>query len=303
MAIKDRFTLIGINNDEANEIRRPTLNYWQDAWRRLKQNKLSMIFLFVLIAIIFFVLFGTKISSHGINDQDYSVMNQGPSSTYWFGTDALGRDMFARVWAGGRVSLSIGIIGMLIELLIGCLYGAISGYLGGKVDNVMMRIVEVLSSVPYEILVMLFLVVLPKGTGTLILALCITGWLGLARMIRGQVMQLKESEYVLASRALGQGPLKIVLKHLLPNTISTIIVYMTMDVPALIFAEAYLGFLGLGVQAPNTSWGVLISQAQSTFQYYPHQMWFPAGVLCLTALSFNLVGEGLRDALDPKLRQ
>lgn len=303
MAIKDRFTLIGINNDEANEIRRPTLNYWQDAWRRLKQNKLSMVFLFVLIAIIFFVLFGTKISGHGLNDQDYSVMNQKPSSTYWFGTDSLGRDMFARVWAGGRVSLFIGIIGMLVELVIGCLYGAISGYLGGRVDNVMMRIVEVLSSVPYEILVMLFLIVLPKGVGTLILALCITGWLGLARMIRGQVMQLKESEYVLASRALGQGPLKIVLKHLLPNTISTIIVYMTMDVPAIIFAEAYLGFLGLGVQAPQTSWGVLISQAQSTFQYYPHQMWFPAGVLCLTALAFNLVGEGLRDALDPKLRQ
>lgn len=300
---KDRFTVVGINNDEANEIKRPTLNYWKDSWRRFKENKVAMLFLFILIAILALVLLGDKIFGYDFNNQDYSKIDLAPSAKHIFGTDSLGRDLFTRVWRGGRTSLSIAFVGTAFAITVGALYGAISGYFGGVIDNIMMRIIEIISSVPYEVLVLLFLVVLPKGTGTLILAICITSWTGLARMIRGQIMQLKQSEYVLASKALGQSSMKLVVKHLLPNTMGIIIINLTMDIPGFIFAETMLSYLGLGVQAPDTSWGLLISQAQSAFLYHPHELLFPAGVLGLAALAFNLVGEGLRDALDPKLRQ
>ena len=200
---KDKFKIVGINKDEMDLIVRPNLTYWQDAWRRLKKNKVAMISLVALILLIFFVLFGPAISGKNYQEQNIKIANQSPSSNFWFGTDNLGRDMFSRLWVGGRVSLSIAVIATLLEVIVGCIYGGISGYFGGKVDNVMMRIVEILNSIPYLIVVILFSVILGSGMVSLLLALCVTAWTGMARMVRGQVLQLKESEYVMAARTLG----------------------------------------------------------------------------------------------------
>lgn len=299
---KSKFRIIGIDENEAESIVRPNLTYWQDAWRRLKQNKVAIFSLFLLILLFLLCIVGPYIGPD-YKFQDMSVRNQGPSAAHWFGTDTLGRDLFTRLWIGGRVSLSIGFVGTLIEVIIGCIYGGISGYFGGTVDDVMMRIVEILNSIPYMIVVIILSVILKPGIVSLLLALCITGWTGMARMVRGQVMQLKESEYILAAKALGSDSNRIIFKHLIPNTIGIIIVYTTFDIPSFIFAEAFLSFIGLGIQPPKTSWGALCSYGQQTMDFYPHQLLFPALAICITMLAFNLLGDGLRDALDPKLRQ
>ena len=211
--------------------------------------------------------------------------------------------MFSRLWVGGRVSLSIALIATLLEVVVGCIYGGISGYFGGKVDNIMMRIVEILNSIPYLIVVILFSVILGSGMVSLLLALCVTAWTGMARMVRGQVLQLKESEYVMAARTLGASPMRIILKHMIPNTIGVIIVYITFDIPSFIFAEAFLSFVGLGIQPPETSWGAMVNSGQGVMDFYPYQLWVPAIIISVTMLAFNLLGDGLRDALDPKMRQ
>lgn len=300
---KKKFEIIGSNDFEADIISRPNITYWQDAWRRLRKNKIAMVALFVLSLIIIMCIIGPYISLHSFSEQILKNADKAPFGTYWFGTDNLGRDIFSRIWLGGRVSITIGIVGTILEILIGCLYGGISGYLGGLVDDIMMRIIEIIGSVPYMIIVILIALVLGKGMVALILALCITGWTGIARMIRGQVMQLKETEYVLAARALGANPRRVILKHLIPNTIGIIIVYISFDIPSFIFAEAFLSFIGLGIQPPSTSWGVMANLGQQYFTFYPHELLFPSAAICLTMLSFNLLGDGLRDALDPRLRQ
>lgn len=300
---RDKFKIIGFESAESEMMARPNISFWQDAWRRLKQNKVAMVSLVVLGIVILMSIFGPLISGHGFDVQNYNSLSAKPSAENWFGTDNLGRDLFTRVWKGGRVSLIIGFVGTAIELIIGCIYGGISGYFGGRVDTVMMRIIEIISGIPYLLVVILLLLIMPKGIITLIVALCIMGWVGIARLIRGQVLQLKESEYVLAAQALGASPSRIIAKHLIPNTIGVIIVYMTMDVPLFIFDEAFLSFLGLGVQAPETSWGALIYEGQGVMTIHPHVLLFPAAALCLTVLAFNLLGDGLRDAFDPRLRQ
>lgn len=300
---KSKFEIIGCKDSETDVIVRPNISYWADAWRRLKKNPVAMVSLVFLIFIILACFIGPYLIKTNFETQNYDLLNKGPSKEHWFGTDNLGRDLFARTLMGGRVSLIIGFVGTAIELLIGCIYGGIAGYFGGKVDTIMMRIVEIIATVPYLIVVIMLLIVLPKGVTTLIIALCITGWTGIARLIRGQVMQLKNSEYVLAAQALGASPMRIIIKHLIPNTIGVILVYMSMDIPAFIFDEAFLSFLGLGVQPPDTSWGTLVFAGQGQIINYPYQLFFPATAICLTVLAFNLLGDGLRDALDPKLRQ
>ncbi|WP_315122093.1 ABC transporter permease [uncultured Clostridium sp.] len=318
---KEKFQIIGCVDADAEAIVRPNLTYWQDAWRRLKQNKIA-IFSLILLSIITIMCAIGPILGKLISGVDYSVQNQVSNAInakpgtlnitkdgqqlgrYIFGTDHLGRDIFGRLWKGGRVSIIIGLVGTLIEVLVGALYGGISGYFGGLVDDIMMRIVEILNSIPYMIVVILMAVLFEKqGMLTILLALCITGWTGMARLIRGQVMQLKESEYVLAAQALGAGSKRVIYKHLIPNTIGVIIVYMTFDIPSFIFAEAFLSFIGLGIQPPKTSWGAMASFGQQVMDFYPHELLFPAVAISLTMLSFNLLGDGLRDALDPKLRQ
>jgi len=231
-----------------------------------------------------------------------SDINQGPSVEHWFGTDQIGRDIFARVWVGGRVSILIGLVGALIDTVVGSIYGGISGYFGGVVDDVMMRIVEILVSIPYLVLVILVSLIVGKGIGALILAMTLTGWCYMARLVRGQLLQIKEQEYILAATALGASPARVIGRHLIPNTLSIMIVAITFDIPGFIFGEAFLSYIGLGVQSPNTSWGALASAAQQQIMFYPYQLFFPALFISLTMLSFQLLGDGLRDALDPKLR-
>ncbi|WP_186430981.1 ABC transporter permease [Clostridium sp. BSD9I1] len=300
---KEKFKVLGYDAENADIIVRPNLTYWQDAWRRLKQNKVAMFSMILLVIIILMCIIGPWISPHKFSVQNTDKMNLSPNSEYWFGTDNLGRDLFSRLWIGGRVSITIGIIGTIIEVVIGCIYGGISGYFGGKVDDIMMRIVEILISIPYMLIVIILSIFMGKGMMSLLIALCITGWTSMARMVRGQVMQLKQSEYVLAAQALGADPKRVILKHLIPNTIGVIIVYMTFDIPSFIFAEAFLSFIGLGIQPPETSWGAMTSFGQAVMDFYPYQLIFPALAISLTMLAFNLLGDGLRDALDPKLRQ
>lgn len=300
---KHDFDVIGCDDLNADVIQRPAITYFQDAWRRLRQNKVAMLALFILIVIILMCIFEPFFSKYGYQKQFIEISNQGPTRAHIFGLDQLGRDIFTRIWVGGRISITIGVVGTLIEILIGSIYGGISGYFGGKVDTVMMRIVEVITGIPYMIVVVLASIFFGQGLGSMIFALCITGWVSIARLIRGQVFQLKESEYVLASKVLGASPWRIITKHLIPNTIGIIIVYISFDIPSFIFAESFLSFVGLGIQPPMTSWGAMCAFGQNQMDFYPHELIFPAIAICITMLAFNLLGDGLRDALDPRLRQ
>jgi oligopeptide transport system permease protein len=297
------FRHVELDTEKSEAVVRPSVTYWQDAWRRLKNNKVAITCMFFLIFIVLMCIFVPILSTHSYTEQLTSRTNEGPSWDHLFGLDDLGRDIFTRLWMGGRVSLLIGLVGTLVSLLVGAVYGGISGYLGGIVDDAMMRIVEVLVGIPYLIVVMIVSMILGKGMNSLIIALCITSWTDLARIVRGQVLSLKESEYVLAAKTLGVSPIKIILKHLLPNTLSVIIVNTTFSIPGFIFAEAFLSFVGMGIQPPNTSWGAMAALGQQQMSYYPHELIFPALAISLTMLAFNLLGDGLRDALDPKLRQ
>ncbi|MDO4554992.1 MAG: ABC transporter permease, partial [Lachnospiraceae bacterium] len=291
-------------DEEGEVLARPRIGYWKDAWRRFCQNKIALIAAIILGVLIFFIIFGPSLSGYAFEEIDTSAINQLPSAKHWFGTDALGRDLFARVWQGGRVSIIIGIVGAVVASVVGSIYGGIAAYFGGIVDDIMMRIVEILLSIPYLLIVILISIITDsKSLGTMLIALTLTGWCGIARLVRGQMMQLKSQEFILAANALGVHPMKIILKHMIPNTIGMIIVAITFDIPGYIFSEAFLSYIGLGIQAPATSWGALASAAQQTFTFYPYQMLFPALLIALTMLSFTLMGDGLRDALDPKQRK
>ena len=298
-----KFEFVDLSTLDSELVVRPNISYWQDAWRRLKKNPVAMGALFVLIAIIFMAVFAPIIRNMDFRTVVTQKKNLSPNSEFWWGTDAMGRDLFTRIWIGTRISISVAIIATIIDIVVGCLYGGIAAYMGGIVDEVMMRIVEVLNSIPYLIITLLILVVLGNGYFQLILALCLTAWTGTARMIRGQILQLRESEYVLAAEALGASPMRIILKHLLPNTVGLIILDVASTIPSVIVSETVLSFLGLGLDIPAFSLGSLLSAGQQAMAFYPYQLLFPTIILCLLILSFNILGDGLRDALDPKLRQ
>ena len=298
-----KFKLIGADNKSSEFIARPVVTYWSDAWRRFRANKAAMVAFVILILLTVMVIIGPIISGYSFKEA-VGEPNQFPSAKFWFGTDEIGRDLFTRLWKGGRISIFIGIVGALISTVIGSIYGAVSAYAGGKVDVVMMRIVEILSSIPYLLLVIVLRLVLKSnGLGTLILAMTITGWCGLARLVRGQILSLKRKDFIMAADVLGVSKSDIVVRHLIPNTINVILVSISFDIPGYIFGEAFLSYLGLGVQAPNTSWGAMAASAQQVFQFYPYQLIFPALLIGLTMLAFTLLGDGLRDARDPNRRQ
>jgi len=301
----DKFEILGCEDINSDQIVRPNISFWQDAWRRLKKNKVATFSLILLIFLGIMSVIGPWMRSEfGINAIDKSTMNLKPNGIHWFGTDKLGRDLWVRVWYGTRISMVIGIAGAAIELVIGVIYGAISGYFGGIVDDAMMRIVEILNSIPYLIIVLLIVLIFGnKGIAPLIIAMSITGWVGMARLVRGQVLAIKEQEYVLAAKALGSKPWAIITKHLLPNTVGVMIVDVTFAVPGYIFAESFLSYIGLGVQSPNTSLGSLCASANTNLMFYPYQLFWPSLIISLIMLTFNLFGDGLNDALDPKQRQ
>jgi oligopeptide transport system permease protein len=284
-------------------ITRPSTTAGQDAWRRLKKNKLAMIGLYTVLFIILVAVLGPWLSSLSYSDQNLMQTNKPPSTGHWFGTDNLGRDLFIRVLYGARISLAIGIVASLINLTIGVIYGGIAGFFGGRVDRIMMNIVDILYGIPVLLYVILLMVILKPGLTNIFIALGIAYWLGMARMVRGQMLSLKEQEYVLAARTIGAGNWRILFQHLLPNSLGPIIITMTLAIPEAIFTEAFLSFIGLGVAAPMASWGVLASEGVTSLRSYPFQLFFPAMAISITMLAFNFLGDGLRDALDPHVRR
>lgn len=284
-------------------LQQESISLWQDAWIRLKGNKVAMFSLGTLILIIIASIVGPMISAFNYYSNDLMNTNKAPSSVHWFGTDNLGRDMWVRTWMGARISLIVGLAAAAIDLIIGIIYGGIMGYFGGRVDTIMNKFSEILYSIPYLLVVILLLVVFEPGLGTIIVALTVTGWITMSWIVRGEIMQLKSRDFVLAARSMGASAGRQLFKHLLPNALGPIIVTVTLSVPSAIFSEAFLSFLGLGVQAPVASLGSMINDALTGWNLYPWRMWFPAALICLTMLAFNLLGDGLRDALDPKLRK
>jgi len=288
---------------DADRMTRPSLTYWSDAWRRFRENKVAMVSAALLVIIILFAIFQPMLSKYAYDDIDYFAINQGPTSKHVFGTDELGRDIFVRCWKGARVSLLIAFVVAILNGTIGILYGGISGYLGGAADNLMMRFCEIIESIPQMLWVVLLILIMKPGVFPIIIAIGATGWIGMARLFRGQVFQLKETEFVMASRTMGAGSFWIIIKHLLPNAMSPIIISMANVIPGAIFSEAFLSYIGLGVPLPTASWGVLASDGANKLLTYPYQLFFPAMLICITMLCFNLMGDGLRDALDPRMRQ
>ncbi|MBP1904364.1 oligopeptide transport system permease protein [Paenibacillus turicensis] len=297
------FKLIGSNEKEAEVIHRESLSAWQDAMMRLRKNKLAMTALIVLVFIALAAIFAPMFSEFNYYSNDYLATNEAPSLTHWFGTDDLGRDMFVRTWYGARISLIVGLVAAAIDLFIGVIYGGIMGYFGGRVDSIMNKFSEILYAIPYLLVTILLLVVMEPSLPTIIIALTITGWINMSWIVRGEIMQLKNREFVLASRSMGADWRRLLFRHLLPNAIGPIIVTVTLSVPNAIFAEAFLSFLGLGVQAPVASLGSMINDALTAWLVYPWRLLFPAGLISLIMLSFNIFGDGLRDALDPKLKK
>lgn len=278
-------------------------SYWHDAWLRLRQDKAAMAGMLFIVLITAAAIFIPMFSSISYEDQDFTATNLGPSMEHFFGTDNLGRDMFIRVLYGARISLSIGIVASLINLFIGVIYGGISGFVGGRTDRIMMNIVDILYSVPTLLYVILLMVVFKPGLMNIFIALGISYWLQMARIVRGEVLKIKEQEFVLAAKSMGAGSGRILFKHLIPNALGVIIVSLSLSIPDAIFTEAFLSFIGLGVSAPMASWGVLCSDGINSMRAFPLQLVFPATAISLTMLAFNFFSDGLRDALDPKLRR
>jgi len=293
--------------EEKNEIVRPSETYWQDAWRRLKENKVAMVSLFVLIALVLLCIVGPMVSKYDYYTNDLANGYLKPSKEHYFGTDNLGRDLYVRVLIGTRISLSVGIVAAAINFVIGCIYGGISGFYGGLTDNIMMRIVDIIYSIPTELYVILLMVVLKDKTGSgllnIYIALGISYWVGMARIVRGQILTLKEQEFILAAKSVGAKNSRLIFKHLIPNCMGPIIITLTMSIPSAIFTESFLSFIGLGVNAPIASLGSLCSDSMQYYRQFPYMLFFPALMLCIIMLAFNLFGDGLRDALDPKMRK
>lgn len=290
--------------ESKEQVVRPALSYWADAWRRLRKNYLALFSLVFLFLLSVFAIIVPMISPHSVTDINLPNQNLAPNATHWFGTDELGRDVFTRTWYGARISLFVGIAAATIDFLVGVIYGGIAGYKGGRTDSIMMRFVEILYGLPNLIVVILLMVVMGPGMTTIIIALTVTGWIGMARIVRGQVLLLKNYEFVTASKSFGAGTMRIIRKNLLPNSMGPIIVQMTLTVPTAIFAEAFLSFLGLGISAPYASWGVMANDALSVISTgHWWRLFFPAAFISLTMFAFNTLGDGLQDALDPKLRR
>ncbi len=300
---KELFTHIGINEEYSEAINRPSMTYWKDAGRRLKKNKVAMAGIFILILFSLMAVFGPYMVEFTYNSNNYDIIHQPPNKVHWFGTDALGRDLWARVWMGARVSLFIGLVAAVIETIIGVVIGGLSGYVGGKFDLYMMRFIDIMIAIPELIFIILIMVIVGSGVLPIIIAFAITGWLRMARLVRGQILQLKEQEFVLAARTLGADTKRLVFRHLIPNTLGVIIVTLTMAVPGAIFYEAFLSFIGIGLRPPLSSWGQLANSGAQVFEQYPFELLIPAVFISLTMLSLNLLGDGLRDALDPRLRK
>lgn len=332
VVITDDMFQPAVSEQSPDAINRPAMTYWQEVWRRFRKNKAAFTGLILITIILALAILGPYANGHGYDEQDLTRANlppkipglehiswlgfngvdiqgvdryeaSGVKEYFWFGTDNLGRDLWTRVWEGTRISLYIAFLAATIDLIIGIAYGGISAYYGGRIDNIMQRIVEVLVGIPSLIVVILLILVLQPGIVSITLAMVITGWVGMARIVRGQILKLKEQEYVLASKTLGARDRRLIWKHLIPNTMGPIIITTMFTIPTAIFTEAFLSFIGLGLQPPIASLGTLINDGYKLMRIYPHMLAFSSIIISMIMISFNLIGDGLRDALDPKMRK
>ena len=271
---------------------------WHDAWLRLRKNKLATFGLASLAVIACACLLGPLLSPYGYEAQNLDLGASAPSGAHWLGTDTLGRDLLVRLLFGGRISLAVGLAATFVALTIGVVYGAVAGFFGGKLDALMMRSVDIMYSMPFPIFVILLMVLFGRNIILLFVAIGAVEWLTMARIVRGQVMSIKKMEFIEAARSLGLGRRRIIFRHILPNMLGPIIVYTTLTIPGVMLLEAFLSFLGLGVQPPMSSWGVLIKDGAEKMEEVPWLLVFPGTVFSLTLFSLNFLGDGLRDALD-----
>ncbi|HVZ65726.1 MAG TPA: ABC transporter permease [Lacunisphaera sp.] len=282
----------------AGETAEPGSSLGHDAWRRLSQNRAAVVGGAILLILTVACVAGPWLSAYGYEQIDLDHAFTPPGAAHWLGTDQLGRDLLVRLLYGGRISLGVGLCATFVALTIGVTYGAVAGYAGGKTDALMMRVVDIIYALPFTIFVILLMVFLGRNIVLLFVAIGAVEWLTMARIVRGQVMALKKMEFIDAARALGLGPARILFRHLLPNILGPIIVYTTLTIPAVMLLEAFLSFLGLGVQPPMSSWGTLIKDGAEKMEEYPWLLVYPGTVFSLTLFSLNFLGDGLRDALD-----
>ncbi|MCL2006457.1 MAG: ABC transporter permease [Treponema sp.] len=296
------FITVGVNETETDIKVRPSISFWKDVWRRLRKNKPAMAGLTYIIIIGIGVIFLPMISNYAFTSIDFNRSNLSMSVEHFFGTDNMGRDMWTRIWVGGRISVIMGFCGAILPALMGIIIGGLCGYYGGKLDMIVLRIIDIMICIPSMIFIILIMLYLGSGPFAIVLAVAISGWTGFARGSRIHVLRLKNLEFVLASKALGASPARLIFKHMFPNFIGIMLVGITMFIPSVIFMEAFLSFMGLGVAPPMTSWGQLCQLGTMVFREYPLQLVIPALFISFYMLAFNLLGDGIRDALDPRLR-
>ena len=329
---QERFERITIDSNQSERIEKPSLSFWQDAWLRLRKNKAAIVSMVVLVLLIIMAIIGPHLNGHDGAEQNLRHANLPPKMQgieklgimdgvgnlggkklnlyemkkvdeyYWFGTDGLGRDLFTRLWEGTQISLIIAFVAAAIDLVIGVLYGGISGYFGGRTDDIMQRVVEILIGIPTLIVVILMIMIMDPGIWAIIIAISITGWIGMSRIVRAQILKYKNQEFVLAARTLGTNDSKIISKHLMPNILGIIVINTMFTIPNAIFFEAFLSFIGLGLQPPAASLGTLINDGYKVMEHQPYVLLFPSLVISILMIAFNLIGDGLRDALDPKMK-
>jgi oligopeptide transport system permease protein len=290
-------------SEKNSEVLAPQAGYWKDAWRRFKANKGALIGLILITLLLLITFIGPYFNDHNYWSQNPSMSNQEHFGDHFFGTDDKGRDLWQRVWYGAKVSLLIAFIAAFLDVVIGVVFGGISGYFGGRVDAIMQRILEIMYSIPNIVVIILLMMYLEPGILPIAVALSFTGWVPMARVVRAQIMKLKTQEYVLAARTMGASHFRILFKHLIPNVMGPIIIAVTFSIPHAIFFEALLSFIGLGLRPPSASLGILVNDGYRVLQLFPFELFWPALVLSIIMLSFNLIGDGLRDALDPKMKK
>lgn len=299
----EMFENLDSSEKSTDDITSPSISYWKNAWIRLKKDPLAMLGIIIIVVITVASIIGPMLIPYSYDGMDIAIQNQGPSAAHWFGTDKFGRDIFVRTLYGARISLTIGFLAAFLNGVIGVLYGGFSGFIGGRIDLIMMRIVDVITSVPSLLYIILIMMFLGNNIQSILIALCLTYWTGTARQVRSQILTLKHQDFVLAARVIGENKFQILTAHLIPNSMGPIIVTITFLIPQAIFQEAFLSFLGIGIQVPMASWGTLANDAIPALFTQPYQMFFPVLAISFTMLALNFIGDGLRDALDPRLKK
>jgi len=298
----DLFERAEYSSDLMEQIARKNKTFAADAWGRFKKNPLAMFGAVTLSIVIIFAILGPIISPYPYDRQEIENQFQGPSNGHWFGTDKFGRDLFVRIMFGARISLTIGFAAAIISISIGIVYGGIAGYFGGNLDVAMMRIVDIIAGIPSLCYVILIMLYLGSSVQSIVLAICVSSWTRTARVVRSQILTLREQDFIMAARSIGESSTAIIRRHLIPNCLGPIIVTVSFLVPEAIFTEAFLSFLGIGIKVPMASWGTLANDAIPNLRSYPYLMFIPAAAISLTMFSLNFIGDGLRDSLDPKLK-